>query len=120
MENVAFKIKKLRELKGYSREYMADVLNITERSYGKLENGESKLTLDRISQIAKELEIDPIKLIQFDDKFIFDQCDNSNASFFNSGKIEYSGLKDALSALKELLKTKNELIEFLKKSLEQK
>ncbi len=71
------KIRKIRELKGYSQEYMADKLNISQRAYGKIESGETKLSWDHIYNISKVLEIEPVDLISFDDSLVFNNCTQS-------------------------------------------
>jgi|SRR5690625_175725 len=71
------KIRKIRELKGYSQQYVASQLNISQRAYSKLEREEIKLDWDRIYQISKILEIEPVDLISFDDSFIFNNCQQS-------------------------------------------
>lgn len=50
------KIKKYREMKNYTQEYMADKLNISQNTYSKIESGGIKLTVDRLKQIADILE----------------------------------------------------------------
>ncbi len=71
------KIRKIRELKGFSQEYMAEKLDISQRAYSKLEREETKLDWGRITGISHILEIDPIDLIQFDDSLIFHNCSQS-------------------------------------------
>lgn len=71
------KIRKIRELKGYSQDYMADQLQMSQRSYSKLEREEIKLDWDRINAIATIFKIDPIDLISFDDSLIFNNCSQS-------------------------------------------
>jgi len=44
--SLGFKIKKLREGKNISREQMADVLNLSVRTYGKIEVGERDLYIN--------------------------------------------------------------------------
>ena len=40
-DTLARKIKKIRELKGYSQEYLGGMLNISQRAYSKIERPES-------------------------------------------------------------------------------
>ena len=44
-------------IKGYSQEYMAFRLDISQNAYSKLERGETKLTVRRFYEIAEILEI---------------------------------------------------------------
>jgi transcriptional regulator with XRE-family HTH domain len=50
---VGNKIKKLRELKNYTQEYMAQQMNLTPAGYSKLERDETEMTLNRLDEIAK-------------------------------------------------------------------
>ena len=74
---ISEKIRKIRELKGYSQEFMANKLSISQRAYSKLENQETKLDWDRITLISKILEIDPIDIVTFDDSLVFHNCTQS-------------------------------------------
>ncbi len=71
MENIGQKIRKLRELRNYTQEYMAINLNITQTAYCKIEKEESKLTVDRLKAISILLNLDPIQLLTFDEKVFF-------------------------------------------------
>jgi transcriptional regulator with XRE-family HTH domain len=68
MENVGQKIKKLRELRNYTQEYMALNLNITQTAYCKIEKEESKLTIIRLNEIAQVLDVEPLQILTFDER----------------------------------------------------
>jgi len=57
MENILEKIKEIRKKKGFSHEYMAHELKMSQVSYSKIEKNETKLTLERLYKIAEILEI---------------------------------------------------------------
>lgn len=50
-------IKRIRELKDLTREYVAAELNMSTSGYGKIERGEVDLTLSKLIQIANVLEV---------------------------------------------------------------
>ncbi|MBC6399600.1 MAG: helix-turn-helix transcriptional regulator [Ekhidna sp.] len=77
--NVGENIRKLRELKGYSQEYMAVKLKMSQRNYSRIEKEESKLDLQKLQQIGEILEVTPVQLIGFDDRIIFNQNNNKEA-----------------------------------------
>ena len=52
VENVAINIRKVREHNGYTQDYLAAKLKISQNAYSKLELGYSKLTVDRLFKIA--------------------------------------------------------------------
>lgn len=108
------KIRKVRELKGFSQEYMAEKMDISQRAYSKLEREEIKLDWGRITHISQILDMDPIDLIQFDDSLIFHNCTQSGKineihnHFPEELKIQYEKrieqLEDEVKFLREALK----------------
>lgn len=54
------KLKKMREDKGYTQEFMAKKLGYKGKSgYCLLENGSTKLSVEKAIKIAEILEVDP-------------------------------------------------------------
>lgn len=80
---IGFKIKKIRELRNYSQEHMAEKLGISQVSYSRVESGQTKMDLKRLHDIAKVLEIDPVFLLTFDDSFIFNNCNQCGKTVHN-------------------------------------
>ena len=68
------KIKQIRELKNVSQEFVATQLGLSIRAYSKIETGETQLTINRLNEISKALGIDPIEVLGFDDKQVFNNC----------------------------------------------
>lgn len=56
-------IRKRRGELGYSQEYMAHRLGISQKGYSKLELDVSRLTVDRFLDICEILEMDPAEMI---------------------------------------------------------
>lgn len=50
-------IRKLRTQKGYSQEYMAYELKISQKTYSNIENNKSLLTIEMVERIAFILEV---------------------------------------------------------------
>lgn len=63
---VAGNIRKIREYRNYTQDYLAAKLSISQNAYSKIELGYSKITLDRLFQIAIILDIEVMKLITVD------------------------------------------------------
>jgi len=74
MSTLGIKIRKVRQLKDYSQEYVANLLKISQRAYSKIESGETKISDSRINEISKVLEVKPSKLCSFDESSIFENC----------------------------------------------
>ena len=51
-------IRSIREAKGYSQDYMADSLDISQSAYACLEAGKTSLRVDRLLEILKILDAD--------------------------------------------------------------
>lgn len=60
-------IRKKREEKGYSQDYMATALGITAKTYARLENGQGRLIVKVVEDISRILEISPYEIIQFEE-----------------------------------------------------
>jgi len=63
---VAGNIRKIREFRNYTQDYLAAKLGISQNAYSKIELGYSKLTLERLFQISSILEVEVMQLITFD------------------------------------------------------
>ncbi|MBX2948040.1 MAG: helix-turn-helix transcriptional regulator [Crocinitomicaceae bacterium] len=74
IENAHIKIKQIRELKNYTQEHVAAHLGLSNRAYSKIESGETQLTINRLNDISEILEVDPIELLGFDHRQVFNNC----------------------------------------------
>lgn len=66
---IGLKIKKFRQIKGIEVQEMAKELNITERWYRELENGQGKIQSEQLSKILSKLEIAEEVLNNYDTYF---------------------------------------------------
>ena len=64
MEHLTNNIRTIRESLGYSQEYMAMKLGIGQNGYSKIELGYTRITVDRLFEIAKILNTDVVLLLQ--------------------------------------------------------
>ncbi|QHT66803.1 helix-turn-helix transcriptional regulator [Rhodocytophaga rosea] len=65
------KIRKLRELRNFTQEYMAAQLNLSQTAYCKIEKDETKVSIVRLEQIAKILSISVKEILSFDEQSFF-------------------------------------------------
>ncbi len=56
-------IRKIREYRNYTQDYLAAKLKISQNAYSKIELGYSNITLNRLVEIAEVLEIELVDLI---------------------------------------------------------
>lgn len=113
------KIWAIRTQQKISQDQMAERLDLTPQAYSKIESGKTKLSLDRIQQIAQILNIDVTELIHNNDNGVF-LLINEN---LNNGAIIYHGnqqsineqeLKHDNEKLQLIITHKDEIIEQLK------
>ncbi|TAF64829.1 MAG: XRE family transcriptional regulator [Cytophagales bacterium] len=65
MQKIGNKLRLLRNLHGYSQEVIANELNITQKTYSRLENDEMQLTTERTTRLAQFYEIDELEFHRF-------------------------------------------------------
>ena len=74
------KLRKIREMKGISQDYLATQMDISPQAYGKIEREETKLDFDRLEIIAKLMNVDPLDIVNFDESHVFNNTFNNHAS----------------------------------------
>ncbi len=79
-------IKSIRAIKGFSQEFIANKLDCDYSTYGKIENGKSSLTLDRLFELSKILEVPFSRLFR-------DMPNFENNEVFPEGKTSSNNLK---------------------------
>jgi transcriptional regulator with XRE-family HTH domain len=100
------KIRKIREMKDFSQEYMAKKLDMSQNNYSRIEMGKVKVDIDRLQEISKLLEVDPIDIINFDDRYVFNSISHSQtggetkSGIFNNQLI-HNELKEEIAYLRE-------------------
>lgn len=116
-DTISKNIRKYRELKGFSQEYMAHQLDINQASYAKIENNSTKLTVERLFAISKILEADITDLMDLKSQTIFNQKNNDTANAY--GKIEHFHNENK-EVYEKLIQAKDEQIALLKSLLDKK
>lgn len=108
MTNIEEKIRKMRELKNFTQEYMAEKLSITQAGYSKIESGATKLSYNKIEEISKVLGVQTEELLAFDSQKYFNSFNNVKGS--NNGSVTIN-VEDA--DIKGLYEGKIKLLEKL-------
>lgn len=93
------KIRVMREMNQWSQEEMAEKLAMSANGYAKIERWQTKLTFDKLNQIAQIFKIDVVELITKEKPLFLLVGDNSH----NYGS-NYYGNNEALIAENEKLK----------------
>jgi transcriptional regulator with XRE-family HTH domain len=72
-------IKKIRELKNFTREYVSCELGMSTSGYGKIERGEVDLTVTKIIRLAAILEVSVSFNFNFNINDIFEETKKSKS-----------------------------------------
>ncbi|OOR99716.1 transcriptional regulator [Haemophilus paracuniculus] len=111
------KIRALREIKQWSQEQMAEKLNMSLNGYAKIERGETKLTLDKLEQIASLFNMDALEFMQNANNGVYfvmnENSDYNNTVYYGIQEnpvIELEKLKLALQLKDNLISHKEELL----------
>jgi transcriptional regulator with XRE-family HTH domain len=125
------KVRKIRNLRGFSQEYVAQKLNISTQAYGKIETNHTKLDEERLQQIAEILGVTTEDIELFDEEKLFIHNNNphsqhhaqaqtnSQAQFYNKRDVHvtYAESDKIVNLLQDLIQQKNEEIAFLRQQL---
>lgn len=111
---IAKNIRKHRELKGFSQEYMAHQLNVNQSTYAKMENSSTKITIDKLFSVAKLLETDVSEILDLKNQTIYNQDLKDNSVGHQQVENLYQENKEVYQ---ELLKAKDEQIALLKEQI---
>lgn len=87
-------IKKIREWKNLSQQYMADELNISQQNYSRYETGEVEVSVVRLQEIAKILEVPISYIFELDEKAIFNSYQVTNSGNHNHHVERILDLRD--------------------------
>jgi len=104
-------IRLFREIKGFSQDYMANKVGVSQRTYSNIEADKSKVDTELIKSIAEVLEIDPIRLLSFDEKVLFQNGKENNIGYI--GTYHHALAKES-DAQKEHIKQLKSEVEFLR------
>lgn len=114
--HVGQKIRKLRELKNLTQEYMADQLEMAQSTYSKIETGETDISYGKLENIAKVLEMRPEDIVTFNEHMVFNVMHNQtgNGLVINQMAEELKGLyEDQIQTLKEEITHLKKIVEKL-------
>ena len=120
-------IRKIRQLKGYSQEYVADKLNLSQGGYGRIERGEVKVKMETLEKLSEIFGMSTWAIQQFHKKDLYKQeaeheivkDDEENYAkqsvAFLKCKEEVIHLRKTIANLELRIRDKDEIIKLLKK-----
>ena len=108
-------------MRGKTQEDIAEVLNLTAQTYGRMERGETSISSERLCKIAEVLGVNPEEIMNFDEhKFII--SGNSNNGEANENGVQFNlniyESERAIELLKETITNQQEQIKYLQAQVE--
>lgn len=100
-------IKKIRELKNLTRDFVAAELEMSTSGYGKIERGEIDLTISRVIQIAEVLSVSVSDILFFDPQIFFIKNDVPGVVTINKNYVERKKLIFYHEHQNKMLKKRN-------------
>ena len=111
------RIKNLREEKNYSQTYLSQKLGLSQKAYSKIENNETRLSVDNLLKIAEVLETSVNKILDIDGGTIYNNYSTHNGEGIVINKTTSDKIIDLYD---KLLKAKDDEIAALKELLNKK
>ncbi|OOG18177.1 hypothetical protein BWD42_12990 [Sphingobacterium sp. CZ-UAM] len=115
MGAIQSKIKRFREAEGMTQQEMADNLHIHVKTWQKIENGITRLDLDRLKQIANVYDIPVEDLINTDDSIYISEIKDNKVGFNNSHVTINDKSENEIKLYEKLLEEKDRTIEIQSK-----
>lgn len=118
------RIKKIREVSEFTQQDIADRLNIHLKTWQKIENGITRLDIDRLLQIAEILETPVEELINVDEGMTINEVKDNHVGFNNStvnihetSQIEEQLYERIIAEKDRTISDKDDEIKYLKELL---
>ena len=111
------KLRSLRKQRGYTQEYMSNILSTDVSNYCRKENGDVKIFEDEWEKLAKALDV-PVEEIKEERGALVQNNDNNSATFndhagnFQSTNYTYCNIPDYI------LENQQDYINLLKEQIE--
>jgi transcriptional regulator with XRE-family HTH domain len=112
--SVGTKIRKKRIEKGFSQEFLAEKLNVSQGTLSNIESNKSKPDIEMLKKVSEFLEIDIYDLIE-DNKL--KQVNKDNSTGYMAEKQTFYLSEKLIEQYETRLKEKDELIALLKDTI---
>lgn len=111
VKDILYNIREERDSQKLDQAFMARELDLSVKAYSDIETGKSKLSVERLLEIAKILKKPMNRFVPSENNYVFENSPHSAGYGHNYNS---DGYKEALKAMEESLRAKDELIEYLK------
>jgi len=107
------KLRVIREFHNYSQEHIAAKLGISQNSYSRIENNQTRLTAERLKQLAAIFNLPPEELLSDNDPVIHFPFTHADAVAPDRADQCQQLLENACQHFKQVIISKDEKIAFL-------
>ncbi len=127
-KELGYKIRRMRELRGFKQEIIADGLGIKQNTYSDIESGLSDISDERLDKIAEILGTTPDAIKAYDDRAIINIVNHHTGSGNAAGssqvtiqtfddlqklvEVIVAPYKEQVAALKEVIDAQKEELRF--------
>jgi transcriptional regulator with XRE-family HTH domain len=114
-------LRKIREMKGFSQDYLAKKLGISPQAYSKLEREKTRMDVERLDSIAHLLQVNAEDIIDFDESKIFQNPINTGGNVSvapDSSSRKREGRQKLPGTLEDLVQQLRETSQHLRKTNE--
>ncbi len=116
--SVSDNIRMLREAVGYSQEYVAIQLGISQQAYSNIEKKPGNCSLDKLKRIASILQIPFVTLVNEDGGLVFQSFYQSGGKVATNMNVQPS--ENETSAYERLVNELKQQNDYLKKIIDSK
>lgn len=106
-------VRKIRELKGFSQQNLADEIKVDQKTISRIEKGDLSPKFETLVAISKSLSINLSQLLSFNDSLIFNNY-NQYQQGGNYNTYINTEIEKVEKLYKQLLNEKDEMIALLK------
>jgi len=123
-ETIAKNLRKIREVKGLNQDFVASKLGITTNGYGKIERGETTISVERLNQIADVFGVELNDILHLDERVFYNIQNMRNSAphgTVNNYSLTPKNLEDIhqnMDALQKMIEQQNALILLLTEQLQ--
>jgi len=107
-------IRKIRELKGFSQQNLADEIKVDQKTISRFEKGDISPKFETLVSVSKSLSVSLSQLLLFNENLIFNNYiqEQHGGQFVAYNNTEIEKVEELY---KQLLKEKDEVISLLKR-----
>jgi transcriptional regulator with XRE-family HTH domain len=121
MLEIGNNIRRIREIKNYTQEAVADMVGMSVSAYGDIERGKIDVNFTRLGEIAAALEVKPEEIVNFSSVTYNNTINDGENTVHNQNTINNMIPENMMllerAVFDKMMKDKDEEIAFLREQL---